>query len=318
MSMIPLSIGLGIAASTVYGTSIVVQHSVVHRGEEAGGEVDHRHLLRAVRDPRWLFAIGGDFIGFLLQIGALAAGPVVLVQPLTVLMLPVALAAGYFFFGHPRPRTGDLLGCAAVVCGLGAFLVLVGTPGSGHAPHPHRVAMTVAAVLLGGGIACLAVVRTPAVLKGAIFGAVAGACFGTLGVLVDGISDQVAHHGLSGLFGTHRGLVPLLGVLVLGAAGIVLTQASFQIGKLGATLPANLSTDPLTAVVLGAILLREHLPTGPWHLVGYGFCLVAVVLGAIRLAEPATATVPPHDTLHGPPTHPDVPAGADTSGTMAE
>lgn len=309
MSMIPLAIGLGVAAACVYGTSIVVQHSVVHRADPGAGEVDHRHLLRAARDPRWLFAMGGDLFGFVLQVGALTAGPVVLVQPLTVLMLPVALAAGYFFFGHPRPRNGDLLGCAAVVGGLAVFLILVGKPGAGHVPHPHRVAMTVGGVLVVGAVVSLSVLRTRAVLKGAIFGALGGACFGTLGVLVDGVSDQVSRHGISGLFGTHRGLVPLFGILVLAAVGLVLTQASFQIGKLGATLPANLSTDPLTAVVLGAILLREHLPTGPWHLLGYGLCLLAVIAGAIRLAEPATAAVPP-------PT--DLPAEADTSGTMAE
>jgi drug/metabolite transporter (DMT)-like permease len=306
--MIPLAIGLGVAAAAVYGTSIVVQHTVVHRGDECAGEVDHRHLLRAVRDPRWLFAIGGDLLGFVLQVGALSAGPVVLVQPLTVLMLPVALATGFFFLGHPRPRVGDLLGCAAVVGGLAAFLLLVGKPGAGHAPHAHRVAITVGAVLIAGTVACLAVLRARGVIRGAIFGAVAGACFGTLGVLVDGVSDQVSRHGMAGLFGTHRGLVPLFGILVLGAAGIVLTQASFQIGKLGATLPANLSTDPLTAVVLGAVLLREHLPTGPWHLFGYALCLAAVVAGAIRLAEPATVGAP----VTG------VAAEPDRSGTMAE
>lgn len=308
MSMIPLAIGLGVGAATVYGFSTVAQHAVVHRGDETA-EVDHRHLLRMTRDPRWLLAMGGDALGFLLQVAALSAGPVVLVQPLTVLILPVALAAGFLFFGHPRPRTGDLLGCAAVVGGLAAFLLLVGKPGSGHAPHAHRVAMTAACVLVVGALACIAVLRTRAALKGAVFGAVGGACFGTVGVLIDGVSDQVSRHGLAGLFGTHRGLVPLIGIVVLGVTGIVLTQASFQIGKLGATLPANLSTDPLTAVILGAILLREHLPTGPWHLLGYALCMVAVVAGAIRLAEPATAPVPPAG---------GVPRQPDRSGTMAE
>ena len=308
MSMIPLAIGLGVAAATVYGTSIVVQHGVVHRGDESA-EVDRRHLLRSLRDPRWLFAIGGDLFGFGLQVGALIAGPVVLVQPLTVLMLPVALAAGYLFFGHPRPRSGDLLGCAAVVGGLAVFLILVGKPASGHAPHAHRVAITVGCLLALALVACLSVLRARAVLKGAVFGAVAGACFGTIGVLVDGLSDQASRHGLSSLVATHRGLLPLCGIVALGGAGILLTQISFQIGKLGATLPANLSADPLTAVILGAILLREHLPTGPWHLVGYSLCLAAIVAGAIRLAEPATGSVKPQ---------PGAPAEPDRSGTMAE
>lgn len=292
MSYIPLAIGLGVAAAAVYGASTVAQHSVVHRGDSDTGEVQAKHLLQAVRNPRWLLGIGGDGIGFVLQVAALSAGPVVLVQPLTVLILPVALVVGYLFFGLARPRRGDLLGCAAVVGGLAAFLLLVGRPGAGHAANTERVAVTVGCLLVIGTIACLAVTRARAVLKGAVFGAVAGSFFGTVGVLVDSVSDVVSRRDLDGIFESHRGLVGLFGIIVLGASGIILTQASFQIGKLGATLPANLSADPLTAVVLGAILLREHLPTGPWHLLGYALCLAAVIAGAIRLAQPVAAAAP--------------------------
>jgi hypothetical protein len=74
---------------------------------------------------------------------------------------------------------------------------------------------------------------------------------------------------------------------------------SFQIGALGATLPANLAADPLTGVVLGAVLLKEHIPLTPGHLVAYVLCLAAVVLGAARLADP-----------HAGPIEPDVPPAA--------
>ncbi|TAM92482.1 MAG: hypothetical protein EPN43_02365 [Jatrophihabitans sp.] len=308
MSMIPLAIGLGVAAAVVYGASTVGQHAAVHRGEQSSGEVEARHLLRAIRHPRWLLAFGGDAVGFMLQVAALSAGPVVLVQPLTVLILPVALVVGYLFFGQARPRRGDLLGCAAVVGGLAAFLALVGRPGSGHSANTERVAATVGFLLVAGTIACLAVSRTRAVVKGAVFGAVAGCFFGTVGVLIDGASDIVARRGLEALLDSHRALVTLFGIVVLGVSGIVLTQASFQIGKLAATLPANLSADPLTAVVLGAILLREHLPVGPWHLVGYALCLAAVVAGAIRLAQPVAAAGAPVEAARTQP--------AGTSGRM--
>ena len=48
--------------------------------------------------------------------------------------------------------------------------------------------------------------------------------------------------------------------MLLGPMRIVLTQMSFQVGALRATLPANLATDPLAAVALGVVLLRENLP----------------------------------------------------------
>ena len=91
---------------------------------------------------------------------------------------------------------------------------------------------------------------------------------------------------------TGRGLVPLIGIALLGLGGIVLTQVSFQVGALGATLPANLAADPFTAVLIGALLLREHLPLSAGHLIGYALCLAAVIAGAMRLADPATAPHP--------------------------
>jgi drug/metabolite transporter (DMT)-like permease len=282
---IELAVGFGVASAVVYGTSIVVQHRVVHR---PGSDEDPRGLLQTIREPRWLLAIGGDFVGFVLQIGALSAGPVVLVQPLVVLMLPVALIAG-FLMGGPRPRMGDYLGSVAIVGGLAVFLTLIGIPGAGHVPHPRRIAIAIATVLVIGTFACLVVSGRRAVIRGAMYGAVAGIYFGTLGVLVDAASDRYSRDGMHGLVETPRGFVPLIGIVLLGLGGIVLTQVSFQVGALGATLPANLSADPLAAVVLGAILLHEHIPVGPWHLLGYLFCLAAVVAGAVRLAAPATA-----------------------------
>jgi drug/metabolite transporter (DMT)-like permease len=285
---IELAVGLGVASAVVYGTSIVVQHRVAHRPD---GDEHPRHLLRTVLDPRWLMAIGGDFVGFVLQIGALAAGPVVLVQPLVVLMLPVALIVGYLL-GGPRPHMGDYLGSLSIIGGLSVFLTLIGIPGEGHVPHPRRMVMAVAIVLLVGTFACLVVYGRSGVIRGAMYGAVAGIYFGTLGVLVDAASDRYSRAGMHGLVETPRGFVPLIGILLLGLCAIVLTQVSFQVGALRATLPANLSADPLAAVLLGAILLHEHIPVGPWHILGYVLCLAAVIAGAVRLAAPAVADRP--------------------------
>ncbi|MEO6886273.1 MAG: DMT family transporter [Jatrophihabitantaceae bacterium] len=283
MSSLAIAVPLGVASATVYGTSIVVQHRVVHESRADGP----RGLTRVIRDPRWLLAMCGDAFGFLLQIAALSAGPVVLIQPLVVLMLPVALMAG-FLMGGPRPNRGDYLGCVAIVGGLGGFLALVGTPGNGHVPHPHRVAIAVALVLILVLGATLAVRGLRPVLRGAVYGGGAGACFGTLAVMVDAASDRVSRSGVHGLFDSPRGFVPLIAMGLVGVGGMVLTMVSFQVGSLSATLPVNLATDPTTAVVFGAILLHERIPTGPLELIGYVVCLLAVIIGAVRLAAPAT------------------------------
>ncbi|MGH8860177.1 MAG: DMT family transporter [Jatrophihabitantaceae bacterium] len=282
-----VAVPLGIASSIVYGTSIVVQHRASH----TAGQEDARHLLGLLRDPRWLTAVIGDFAGFMLNAAALAAGPVVVIQPLVVLMLPVALVVGWLT-GGPRPHVIDYLGSAAILVGLGTFLLLIGTPAEGHAPRARYFALAVLLVLVVGVVLCLSVTGRGPTVRGAMYGVAAGTYFGTLGVMVDGASDVVSHRGVSGLVTTGRGLIPLIGIVVLGVAGIVLTQVSFQVGKLAATLPANTAADPFTAVLIGALLLREHVPLSAGHLIGYALCLGVVVAGAIQLARNAAASYP--------------------------
>jgi len=76
--------------------------------------------------------------------------------------------------------------------------------------------------------------------------------------------------------------------------GFTLTQISFQIGALGASFPANESTAPLVAVLLGALLLHETVPISPLYVVGYLLCFAAIVYGTIRLANSPSLDQPPH------------------------
>jgi drug/metabolite transporter (DMT)-like permease len=291
MSLV-VAIPFGVGSSIVYGTSIVVQHRLAQQHADTEGLASAAGLLRLVRHPTWLMAIGGDFVGFLLQIAALATGPVVVVQPLVVLMLPVSLLVSASLGWH-RPRPGDYLGVFGVLSGLALFLGLIGHPGAEHLPRPRVLAMVVGAVLIAGVVLCLAVRGRNRIARGAVYGAVAGGYFGTLAVMVDAASECVSQAGVHGLLESGRGLIPLVGVLLLGIGGIVLTQMSFQVGALAATLPANLVADPLTAVLLGEVFLREHIPLGAGHVALYVLCLAAVVAGAIRLADPEAGPIDP-------------------------
>jgi len=44
---------------------------------------------------------------------------------------------------------------------------------------------------------------------------------------------------------------------------------------------------PIVAVILGAALLHEKVPSSPAYLAGYVGCVFAIVLGAIQLADDA-------------------------------
>ena len=113
-----------------------------------------------------------------------------------------------------------------------------------------------------------------------------------VGVMINTVAETFDARSWNG-FAHAEGLVPLIGVLALGALGFTLTQISFQIGALGASFPANESTAPLVAVLLGALLLHEEVPVSALYIIGYLLCFAAVVYGTIRLANSPSLDQPP-------------------------
>ena len=285
-----IAIPAAIASAVAYGASTAVEHSAannaVNNAAGPAGEVDAGGLLKLIKNPRWLLGMAGDTLGLVLQVVAISTGPVVLVQPLLVFALPISLPIAYWL-GGPKPGRKQYIACAWIAAGLAAFFVIVGNPGDAST-LPIRSAIICVIVAAVAGIGALAALRgRTGTVKAAIFGVVAGAWFGLVAVLLDAAAAAWQSNGVAA-FGHALGLVPLIGLILLGGASIALTQAAFQVGALGASFPANLTADPVMAVVLGAVLLHETVPSAPWALIAYVACLAAILYGAIRLAaEPA-------------------------------
>jgi drug/metabolite transporter (DMT)-like permease len=281
---LPAAIALGIASACVYGMSIVVQHRVVHniRVPGWGG------VKQILTSPIWLMAIVGDLFGFILQVGALSLGPVVIIQPLAVLMLPVALVGGWAL-GGPQPTLTDYGACALLTGSLGGFLWVVGDTGQGEVPDAKRiigVLILVLALVLGVSFASAS---TPPVPRGAILGGAAGVCWGTLAVFVNAASDRYDDGGIHALFNDPRGYLPLIAIGILGVLGMGITLLSFKVGSLAVVLPTNLCADPLSAIIFGALLLGQHIPLDAVSLFGYSLCFCGLVVAAFQLAKPVVA-----------------------------
>ena len=93
---IAIALLAGVGSAIAYGAGTAGQHAEAYTGT---GHTDAGRLADLLRSPRWLASTAGDGVGVLLQIIALSNGPVVLVQPLLVLALPVAVALRAAFGG---------------------------------------------------------------------------------------------------------------------------------------------------------------------------------------------------------------------------
>jgi hypothetical protein len=291
-----IAVPCGVASAVAYGVSTAVEHSAAQDvSKNSAADAPAGGLLSLLSNRRWLMGVAGDTLGFVLQAIALSTGPVVLIQPLLVLALPISLPVARWL-GGPRPGRAQFMSCGWIILGLGAFFAIVGNPGDAD-PLDTRAAIIVVAIATVGALAALAPFRSRSgTVKAAVYGTVSGALFGVVAVLVDAAAGTFKVHGIAA-FGRAEGLVPLVSLLVLGAASLALTQVSYASGALAASFPGNLTADPFVAVLLGAILLNERIPESPLSVLGYVACFAAVLYGAIRLAvhpadEPATSAVP--------------------------
>lgn len=274
-----LAIGTGLGSALAYGAGTAGQHAAAYTGHS-----DARKLGGLLRNPQWLLASAGDVLGIGLQLIALANGPVVLVQPLLVLSLPVAVLLRSAF-GVPRPTWIDLANCIVLIAGLALFLALLGEPHRGRLIGVEPASLTAVLALAAGAGAIVATRGRSAITRAVTFGAIAGCWFGVVSVLIEAVSRIFGREGLHGFIHL-RGLVPLAGVIILAVGGYLLVQVGFQLGPLGASFPPNLILDPVVAVVLGAVLLGEHVPLGPVRIAGYLLCVLLCGSAAVRLADP--------------------------------
>ena len=262
---IPLSVAASLGAAAAFGLASALQHGETGQVERRAA-LDPGLLTALARRPLWLLGTAADVAAVLLQAVALRFGPVSLVQGLLVAGLPLAVALSALL-AHRRLSRDELRGI--VLCSAGLALLLPVTTASGLARSAHRGAALAATGLLAVVVLLLlAAAKAAGRARPAATGAAAGAVVGAGNVL---LSVAVGH--LDRLLTTPA----TYAAVAVGLLGLLLSQAAFQTGALGAPLAALSIVEPLVAVLLAVTILHERLPTDPRTLVlGAAGALLAV------------------------------------------
>jgi uncharacterized membrane protein len=278
MTQVDLALALGAALGSAFafGMASALQHNESGRvGQRAA--LDPGLLGALARRPWWLVGFAADGLAVLLQAVALRYGPVTLVQPLLVAGLPAAvllscaLARRHMY----RDEVVGVLLCTLGLCAIGPTAATVGL-----APQARRGAAIVAAVVLTAlTLALLALASRRRSAAGISTGAAAGIVTGAGSVLLAVCAARVDNPARLML-----SIAPYATVVV-GLLGLLLSQAAFQTGSLGAPLAALSVVEPVVAVVLAVVVLHERLPTS---VLSVSVGLVGVVLavtGVLVLAR---------------------------------
>ena len=234
----------------------------------------------------WLIGLVATILALLMQLVALAFGPITVVQPL--LVTGVAFAAGFSaLMARRRPDPLILFGALLCAAGLSAFLLLARPVSVGADEHvdivsglPLAIALVVlVAVCLGYA----AVVTHPsrvlalALATGVLYGVTAGLMKVVVGQLRVGL-DEPFHH------------VTLYVVCIIGPMGFLLSQNTFQQGRLVSPAVAVItSVDPVIAVLIGVGWLGEQLDTSPAALAGECAAAAVVIVGIAAITLRGTA-----------------------------
>lgn len=255
-------IGLSVASAFAYAVGAVRQQRLAH----LPGQV-------LARTPAWWWALALNGVGGVLHVAALLFGPLVLVQSFGVLTVAFAVLLGALSRREAVGRA-EWGGSALVGAGLVAVLLVVGT-GSG------------ARVLSGGDlVGLLAVTGVVLVLLGRgnagglRLAAAGGIAFGVLAALLQTAVLLVAEGGAGALL--HADTAPVVpAALVLVVVAVLLTQRSYRYG-LGAPLSVNTTVNPLTAAVVGVVLLGERVGGEPGDVV-LALLAALAVAGGVHL-----------------------------------
>lgn len=224
-----------------------------------------------VRQPLWWAGTVAAVAGYTFQAVALAHGSLLLVQPLLVSSLLFALPLSAALC-HQRISRAQWGWAMLLTAALAVFL-LVGQPREGHSRPPIPAWTLALAITVPSVIASvIAAHRAAGRVRASLLGAAVAILLGMIAVVTKVCTHRFAVGGWHALL-----TVPAPYVLVALAVTVTAVQNSaFHAGALQASVPIMLVGEPVVAVLLGVVVLGEHLAVG-------GLPALALVLAAVAM-----------------------------------
>ncbi|MFE9458471.1 DMT family transporter [Streptomyces californicus] len=270
MSSLALSVLLSLVSAVAYAAGAIIQERVAATGENSSRAL--------VGNGVWWVAVVLNGAGAVLHVVALAYGPLSLVQPLGALTIVFALPLAALFVGRRAGATA-WRGALMATAGLGGLLALTGNA----EPHTLNGAeqMLLASVTFGGVGLLVVFARTlrRPVLRSVVLATGAGGAFGMASVF----TKTVAVEWTSGSVRT--GVLPLLAIAGLAAAGLFLSQAAYRGAGLTAPLATVTVVNPVVAAAIGITLFGENFKLGVPGTVLALCCGVLAAAGLVLLTR---------------------------------
>lgn len=278
-------IGHGVTVLLAFLAAVFLAVGIVVR-QRATLDVPAEHgvspvmIQTLVRRPLWWAGTASAVAGFVFQALALANGSLLLVQPILVSALLFALPLSARL-AHRRVTRAEWAWAVLLTLALAVFVVLAkASPGDYEASL--STSAVVAVVCTVAVLACVIVAtRIAGWIRAVLLAVAVGVLFGVVAVLTKLVMHVLTNEGFVAVLTT-----PVLYLLaLLGVVATLLQQSAFHAGSLQTSVPTMLVLEPMVAVILGAVVLGEHLNAGRWDAVALVVSTVAMVAGTIALGR---------------------------------
>ncbi|MCD2193410.1 DMT family transporter [Actinomycetospora endophytica] len=266
--------------------------------QRAGQEIDEPDstrdlLVRVLRRRRWWTGQAVIGIAWCSYAFALHIGPVALVQPVLVTGLVFGTIASARFARRRLDRR-LLVASGACVLGLATFLAIARPQAPAVPPEPAFAPLFAVAVAAGGlGLLGLRGMGWGEPVRAALLALATGGFYGLTATL---FSSALREPSLIAALTTWYAA----GAAVSAVCGWALSQRALHLGRLNAPVNAVIgTTDPAVAVLLGVLVLGEHVATSPLDIAGEILAAAVVVAGTVVITRHSAAVL--RDDREGTP-----------------
>ncbi|WP_029109094.1 DMT family transporter [Mycobacterium sp. URHD0025] len=237
-------------------------------------------LRTLLRRRLWWAGTASAVAGYVFQALALGFGSLLLVQPVLVSALLFALPLSARL-AHRKVSRAEWVWALLLTGALTVFVALA-RASTGTYSVSVTTTITVAVVCAAAVTLCVLLATRSNDWRRAVLLALAvGVMFGVVAVLTKIVMHTITESSVLTALTTPA----LYLVVMLGVVATLLQQSAFHAGSLQTSVPTMLVLEPVVAVVLGSVVLGEHLSITGWEPVALSVAVGAMAAATIALGR---------------------------------
>ncbi|QAY61921.1 multidrug DMT transporter permease [Microbacterium protaetiae] len=238
-----------------------------------------RQLLSLLRRPSWV--IGTLMLGLAIvcQLSALVFAPLILVQPLGAISLVITTLLNARVSGHAPTRQS----MTSIVACIGGILVFVTIAAFVATETPLTTGQILTVAIMLAVILVLAATTWALVRKRAhplFYIVTSGILYGFVATLAKIVIKRVQAADFGWLT-----VVCAVGLLLAVALGAYFVQTAYSVGPPDLVIAGLTVIDPMVAVLIGLLVLKEAATANIWAFVGFLAAGLIAVYGVFSLAR---------------------------------